>query len=366
MRWMAAAIPPFVVSEVLLAATMGKRRMAPQVIVRDTLTPVVLLASAAALHVLGFAGTGLSVAFFASQVAALIGATIAFARVFPSSRFPDAGLPRELVRFAAPMWLGHITNSAAQRVDVVLVGALTDPATVGVYSIVVQFANALRAIRRSFDPIVSAIVTRLSVRPDSRRLADGYSYASALVTTTQVPVFVALACLGPWLLPLYGEGFGTGATALLVSAAFWGVMGPFGLAGVVVLGYGRSWLSFLNVVVTLLLIAVFVLWLTPRWGIEGAAFGTGLAYLVQHALQLGQMRAITGSFNYTRAVIAPFAVAFGALAAGTIAWVVLAGVGNHVERVGALVVFFGSFVPGVWFLRRTGRLGAPSPRGAPA
>lgn len=355
-QWMAAALPFFVVSEVLLFATMGKRRMEPQVIVRETAVPVVMFGSAAALYAGGFSSSGLAIAFFASQLIGLVGAWLFFARVFRESRFIDASVPPDLARFAAPVWVSHITNSTLQRVDLLIVGALTSPATVGVYAIVVQFANAVRAIRRSFDPIVSAIVARLSVRPDRARLSDGYSYASVLVTITQVPVLVTLACLGPWLLPLYGDGFDAGTGALLIHAAFWAVLSPVGLAGIVVLAHGRSGLTLLNVVVTLALASALIWLLTPIWGIEGAALGTGIAYAAQHALQLFQMRAITGSYNYTRAVLAPFTVTFASLIACGIAWIALLPLGDSTARVGALAAFLVCFGPVMFVLGRTGRL----------
>ena len=368
MRIMALGIVPLAASEVLLHATMAKRRMEPQVIVRETLVPVTLLGAATALFFAGAGAHGLAIAFLLSHLVGFAGAAIAFGRVFRGSRFGarPLELPPKLRRYAGPWWISEMTNTALQRTDVVILAMATDPFVVGVYGIVVQFANAVRAIRRSFDPIVTAIVSRISARPDPERLATGYSYATVLVTATQVPVFVFLALFGEWLLPLYGEGFEAGARALVVFCVFWGVLGAAGLAGVVVAGYGYSKLTLLNVVVALAVQAPLVYVLGDRFGLEGAAAAVGIAYTVQHALQLAQMRYITGQWCYTRSVVPMLVTAAGSVALSVAAYVALAAAGELVQRLGAFAVFAAGYGAATLYLYRSGRLGAVLPDAASA
>ena len=357
-RIMALGIVPLAASEVLLHATMAKRRMEPQVLVRETLVPVTLLGTATVLYFAGLDAHGLAIAFLLSNLVGLAGAAIAFGRVFRGSRFGPRplALPPELRRYAGPWWISEMTNTALQRTDVVILAAATEPFVVGVYGIVVQFANAVRAIRRSFDPIVTAIVSRISARPDPDRLATGYSYATVLVTATQVPVFVFLALFGAWLLPLYGEGFEAGAPALVIFCAFWGVLGAAGLAGVVVAGYGYSKLTLLNVIVALAVQAPLVYVLGDRFGLEGAAAAVGIAYTVQHALQLAQMRAITGQWCYTRSVVPMFVTAAGSVALCVAAYAALAPAGDPARRLGAFALFAAAYGAATLYLYRAGRL----------
>lgn len=74
------------------------------------------------------------------------------------------------------MAAAEIANTVLLRMDILAVAALGDPRLVGIYGAVLQFSNAIRQVRRSFDPIVVAISSRLALHPDAERLATGFSY----------------------------------------------------------------------------------------------------------------------------------------------------------------------------------------------
>jgi hypothetical protein len=57
---MLLGLPLMAMTEVLLHASMGQRKMGAQVAIRDTLVPVLWLVSALGFHALGLASTGLS------------------------------------------------------------------------------------------------------------------------------------------------------------------------------------------------------------------------------------------------------------------------------------------------------------------
>ena len=353
LRWMAVGLVPMALMELLVHACLGRRRLEAQVFVKEGLGAVALPAAAALLYLAGVREGGLAWSFVLSNLAALAGAAWLFRRCFPAA--PPAcrrwAVPSPLVRYALPMGLMETLNSALLRLDVLVLAALTDPGTVGVWGVVVQLGNAVRSVRAAFDPLVLAIVSQINVRPDATRLRAAFSRATGLVLATQAPIYAFLIAFVPWLLPLLGEGYAAATTPVLVLCAFWVIHGAFGLHGLIVLGYGRSGLAAANVAVTLVAEGLLLLLLVPPFGLVGAAAAVGLAFTAQNALWTWQARRLTGDWPYDarlRPLLAALAAAAGAMA---LAWLVAWPAGETVARVGAFGAFLLTAVVG-WFRLR--------------
>jgi O-antigen/teichoic acid export membrane protein len=355
-------LPLMAVTEVLLNASMGQRKMGTQVAIRDTMVPALWLTSALLFHALGLEQTGLCWAFVLSHGAGLIAAFVLVVRAdHKREQTPLLRPPPELLRYAFPVWLNEIANTTLLRVDTLILVALTDPFTVGVWGVMTQFANAMRSIRRAFDPILVAVTARISQTRDTDRLAHALSYATQLVSLTQLPVFVFLLLFAGQLLPLYGDGFERGATALAVLCGFWLVSGSISLPGVVLAGYGYARLG---LTVTLIGIAAEVpllFLLVPRYGLTGAAAAVGTANLIQQFVQLGLLRQRIGAWPYNERARRSLAPTLGAAAATALAGLFLtqAGASEWVTSVGAFVSFlcvYGAIVGTQW---RRGLLRAP-------
>jgi O-antigen/teichoic acid export membrane protein len=292
---------PFVWSELLLHTSMGGRRMELQVAVRDTLNPLLQVLIAIAAFELGERDTGLAWGFVASHV---VGALVAYVGVRRALGRADSGpfggpLAPALLRYAWPLWLAEIANSLVLRLDTIVLTACVDARTLGVWGIVMQFANALRQIRRAFDPLVTAIAANIATRRDPARLAAAYARATELVSLTQLPLFAVLFTCAGQVLPLYGAEFSAGTVPLMVLSVFFLLNGAAGLAGIVLNGYGRSGFTLANTLCTLAVQYGLLRWLAPLYGLTGAAFAVGLALTITNGAQLVQMRIVTGSFNYS-------------------------------------------------------------------
>jgi len=355
LRWMALGLVPMAGMELLVHACLGRRRLEAQVFVKEGLGAAALPAAAVLLWLAGFRAGGLAWSFVLSNLAALAGAAWLFHRSFPAAAPPGAGrsLPLPLVRYALPMGLMELLNSALLRLDVLLLAALTDPATVGVWGVVVQVGNAVRSVRSGFDPLVLAIVSQIHVRPDPARLRAAFSRATVLVLATQAPIYAFLLAFLPWLLPLLGEGYGAAATPVLVLCAFWVLHGAFGLHGLIVLGYGRSGLAAANVGATLVAETLLLLLLVPPFGLVGAALAVGLAFTAQNVLWTWQSRRLTGGWPYDPALRADLLVLAAAAAAMLAAWLVAWPAGDTVARVGAFGAFLLTGAVG-WLRRKEG------------
>jgi O-antigen/teichoic acid export membrane protein len=371
LRIMALATVPQVCTDVLSHASMGLRRMEAQVLVKDALVPVGFPLLAVVLYY-AFDATrlGMPIAFVVVNVIGLLVATRIFARLFASVPVPaddPRRPPAELIRYAVPMWLAEMTNSLLQRLDLYMVTALTgDLALVGVYEIARRFGEAIRMIRRSFDPIVVAIVAEIGATGDRERLRAGFSYATFIVTLTQLPVFAAIFAFVRDIAPLYGEGMDAAAVPIVIFGVTWLVNGLFSLAGIVVTAWGLSKQTLVNMVFALVVLGAAGTMLIPAYGLPGAASSVGIAYVLQALLQLWQMRRATGGWNYNRTVLYPLALGVLAGSAMAAVWLGLAVAAPSLSRLAvelaAFVAFSIVYGAGVLRLRARGLLSRPRVR----
>lgn len=322
LRIMSLALAPMTLMELILGATMGTRRMGINVMVRETLLPMSLVGGGLALSPLALGATGLAIAMVFSHV---LGLAVAFHRareMFAADTDPETELriPAELWTYTWPMWLAEMANTNLQRLDTWAVAALTDLRTVGIYGVVLQFGNTIRAIRRGFDPIVLAITARIGLERDNQRLAAGYSYATAMVIGTQLPVLGLFIVFARDLLGLYGEEFVVGTQAVVILSSFWVLNSAMSLSGIVISAYGRSRLTLFNTLGAALVQVVLLWFLVPRWGLNGAALAVGLTYTVMSVTQLLQMRVVTNGFHYRRDTLYTILLGAGAALALLLAW----------------------------------------------
>jgi O-antigen/teichoic acid export membrane protein len=358
LRVMSFALIPMVMMELFLASTMGLKRMEPNVLVKETLLPIITVGTALALTPLKLNSTGLAIAFVTAYIISVLVAYRWWRRLHgeTSKLFAMALPPQRFIRYSLPMWLSEMANSFQQRMDTYFITAYLDLRMLGIYAAVVQIANSIRSIRRSFDPIVLVITAEIGAQDASSRLKACYSYATYLVTATQLPVLVFVIIFAQWLMPLFGPGFETGTSAVILLCSFWVFNSPFSLAGIVVSAYGYSGLSLLNVVVGIIGQALFLWWLVPLYTLNGAAAAVGLGYTIVSFVQVCQMRWVTGQWNYEPHVIFPAILGACAAALSYILWLNgLSGGSNDslMSRGIAFVVFLSIYGGGLFLHARS-------------
>lgn len=360
LRWMALGLVPMAVAEVLIAASLGRKRV-EGLFVKDALVPMVLVALAFAFAWIvppSGRAIALPLAYCLAQGLGLVGAVVAFRWAFAGVPpvHGDRSLPREMVRYALPMGAAEIANSALLRIDTLCLQLLGSTALVGVWGQIMNFGNALRAIRRSFDPVVLAIVSHTSTTHDITRLRAGISYATSLVMITQMPVYAAIVALAPFIFDWMGGDFRQGFVPVVIMSAFWAVNGVIGLHSLVVTGYGRSGLVFVNVLVALVAQAALLWLLIPPFRLVGAAFAVGLGTMVLNVLAFVQARQVVGEWTYDPRLGWLFLMMLLSALAMLVVWLAIAPFHPVAARVAGLLAFLATQAAVFLWFRRTGRL----------
>lgn len=311
LRLLVLSLPLLVGIELSTHATMGTRRMGVNVLVKDVIQPVAFPVLALGLAAIDLRSTGLAWAYLGSNALALAAAWVGMRRRFAA--MPEGtDSPPELWRYALPMWGAEISNSLLQRIDVLLVEAFTaNFALVGVWGIVAKLSNSLRAIRRSFDPIVASIAADPAVA--HRRLRSVMSRATVMVSALQVPVVVFLFVFVEDLLALFGGAFDSAGPPLMILASCWLITSALGLAGVALYARGYSRLHLANILGTIVVVAVAGAALIPRFALVGAAASVAIGYLAQAIAQAIQLRILTGVWGFDGMSLRPIVVGATAL-----------------------------------------------------
>lgn len=361
LRIMSAALWPMTLLELLLGMSMGTRRMGTNVVVRETVLPMAQVSLGLLLWPLGWGVSGLSWAMVLAYIISLSLTAFRLRALFRGDTDPHQGwsLPDRVWSYAWPMWLAEMANTFLQRLDMWAIAALSDLRTVGIYGVVIQFGNTIRSIRRGYDPIVLAITAHIGAEQDDERLAAGYSYATAMVIGTQLPVLAFFMLFARDLLPLYGAGFDEGALAVVILGAFWVLTSSMSLSGIVVNAFGRSRLALYNVLGAAVVQVVALYLLVPPYGLNGAAIAVGIAYTLQSIVQLLQMRVITGAFHYRSDTAHAVKIGLGTGALLLCGWLLLPPSSPLWMRVVLFAGYAALYLPLFWPLVRRATLATP-------
>jgi O-antigen/teichoic acid export membrane protein len=244
---------------------------------------------------------------FAPEVAAIIGTAVSgivalmlAAKLFRHvsaksdsiSYFSEA---RRLLGYAAPISIYQLINAFIARLDLLMLGYFVGRApgvtlaTVGVYGAVIGTANGLRKVNQAFNPIFAPVVAGMTATGDHERAAATYARLAQWMLWILLPLVAVMWLAGSVILLIYGPAFRQGGVWLGI-VAFASATNAFVALGETVIMVQRPRLNLLHSSITCTVAFVGLLWLIPRFGAMGAAFGILLPYLVQGTLRYVTLR----------------------------------------------------------------------------
>jgi len=348
LRWMAWSLLPMTAMELFIAASLGRRRVESQVVVRDGVVAVSFVVLALVCFYAGLGTRGLSVAHFAANSVGALAAGTLFVRLYGITglwgrpRWPS----RNMTRYTLGAWGTELIASAAQRMDVLAVSYWGGPAAAGIYGVVVRVGGAVRSVRHSYDPIVTTLMSDIAASRDMERLRAAFSRATVLVMLTQTPIFAGLACFADVLMPLFGGAFTQAVAPVLVICGFWLINGAIGLNALIVNGFGRSDLILMDLVFSTALQAGLLYLLVPSYGAVGACFAVGTGYITTNLIQVAQGNGLSGINPYNRSTVEAAIAAVSALAVGSLVlWLGHSHLNYWVSRSLAVLSFLAVLVP---------------------
>ena len=305
----AAAIPFNVATMLYGHAIQGFRKLQPKIIATQVVSPLFLL-----ILTLLFRYT-------AGQKAALffpfaLSAAIAFFWIRPYLSKISGVLPVDILRasydrsmmvYALPFMVVSLLSMMTHWLDVVMLGMLTDTATVGLYHPAARTAGLIRAVLLAFSGIAAPMIAALYTGSESAEIGRIYKMVTRWIFGLVVPPVILFMLLPEPVLGVFGTRFVEGSIALVLLTAASLLQVSFGLSSTLLAMTGYARLSLYNSLGALGLQVVLNLLLIPRMGINGAALATLLVFFLLSSVRLTEIFILLKIHPFGKALWKPVA-----------------------------------------------------------
>lgn len=306
LRALAVFLPAAALSDTVLAATRGFRVMRPTVILDRIARPALQL-----LLLAGLWWTGTAPGLFAAAWAApylpfgLLGgyALWRLAAIEPGSGVQSDFTPAQFWRFSAPRAVASMAQMALQRVDVLLVAALSGLASAALYAvagkfmILGQFVN--QALSQSVQP---RLAERLAVG-DKAGANALYQQTTGWLVLATWPMYFLVVTYAHVYLKVFGGAYRGGVDIVTVLAGAMLFATACGMVDMVLAMGGRTWWNLANVGLALVVMLSVDAVLVPRLGAFGASIGLAGAVLANNLLPLVQVTSGLGLHPFGRGTL---------------------------------------------------------------
>lgn len=240
--------------------------------------------------------SGIHAIFF--LIAAIAGGLIfAFAVFVKNSNLTDAQPQYDKKRWKGLYWSFFMLSAISNinlRIDVLMLGFLTDASLVGIYSAADRVAAGLYVFMAIMNQISAASMSRLHTTSQPEKLQVMITKITRWVTVLSAPVFIGVIIFSKWILHYFGEGFEEGQTALIIICISQLVSIMIGPVTNLSIMTGNEKLNLILSFIRLLLGILLNIWLIPYMGITGAAIASAVITILWNIAMLIAVKKKTG------------------------------------------------------------------------
>ena len=371
LRVLAVFVPPAALSDLFLAAAWGCGRVRPLVVVDRIGRPALqVLGGVVALGAGWAVSVTLPLAWAGPYLVAVVVAVVWLRRLMPVARGAGEGgdgfraftAPRAeggdgFWTFTAPRALGSVAQLALQRLDIVLLAALAGPAAAGVYTAATRFLVFGQLGGQALGTGVQHRFGTLFALGDRAAAGELYRTATAWLMLLTWPLYLLFALYSPYVLAIFGRGYGAGEPVMVLLALTMLVATGCGMVDIVLNMAGRTTWTLGNAAGALVVNVVLNLLLIPRLGILGAAVAWAAAIAVNNLVPLAQLGWSLGLHPFGRGTAAAGVLAV--LAFGAVPGAAALVLGRSLPvLVGSTVAGGVLYAAGLWAARDALRLSA--------
>ncbi len=345
------AMPGLALYRISTAISRGMKVMQHDIYSRGMTEPIATTLAFLLALAVGFKESSPEVAAIAGTAASGLIALALASRLFrhiPSQTNVVSPLAeaRSLLGYATPISIYQLINAFIARLDLIMLGYFVGRApgvtlaTVGVYSAVIGTANGLRKVNQTFNPIFAPVVAGMTATGDHETAAATYARLAQWMLWILLPLVAVMSLAGGTILLIYGPAFQQGGVWLGI-VALASATNAFVALGETVIMVQRPHLNLLHSSITCAVAAAGLLWLIPRFGPLGAAFGILLPYIVQGILRYTTLRWVFHWKDSWSDIRPPLIAAVTALVPALVCRVLLEGIVGQVISATVFLAVFG-------------------------
>jgi O-antigen/teichoic acid export membrane protein len=308
--WLSPSLrPPFAVAMLLIPLTaltllrqgtmQGFGRVVsgqlPEYLIRPSLILLGVMALGLAGHGLLTPTTALAANVMGVAVAFGVGVVLLRRALPVAMRTADpAFLTRRWLGAALPMMLVSGVWMANNYAATLVVGTLHGSRAAGVYSAVQKGAEVIVLVLAATNMALAPAIARLHASGDRAGLELATERMARATFMASAPIGLAFIALPGLYLGLFGAGFGSGRTALVIIAAGQLVNAAAGPAGNVLMMTGHQRTAVWGVTVGLLTNVALAFALVPTLGVSGGAIAFALSLVLWNTALVAMARRRVG------------------------------------------------------------------------
>ena len=315
------AIPILVIAQSFSCIAMAYKRVEYDAYTQDIGMEAIKVALSFVGIMLGFGIMGVSIAYVAAAVIALIPLIYLVHRLFPLRGIfePAERNTREILGFSFPIFLSTMVNQFGRRLETLVLGMFSIVANVGIYSAMLSISSVGSIANIALRGIATPIIAELHSQGKIDDLRKFYQTITKWSMTFNLPVFLVILLFNENLLQILSPEFTVGAFGLIVLAFGNLFDASTGVVGIMISFTGHSKVTLYNSLAYLGASIILDLWFIPKWGLVGAAWAGSLTIIIVNLLRLVQVYfLIDRTSPFDRTYLKPLA-AFGIAGAVTYA-----------------------------------------------
>ncbi len=342
LRWISLSIPLMVLGRMLMSSARGFKRMHYQVVAESLSFNLSRVGLTLIFLAMGLGVPGALLAYTLAWVLADVIMLILLNRLFSFRRPIRAGQrnTRDLLTFSVPVCLSLIVRRLGGDLQILLLGAITSLASVGIYSAAVRVEMVGSILLTAASTVAKPMISDLHDQGAAARLGSLYKTLTRWSLSLLLPYFVTMLLFATPILAIFGEDFEAGTPILVVLSVASVIAAGTGLSGAMIVMTGHSRLAFANTVLrTLLSIALYLI-LIPKLGLLGAALAGTLTGITLSLVGMVQVRRLAGLWPYSWQYLKPVAASVIALCVGAVA--------NQLLPAGESLLFLALDIAAVW------------------
>ncbi|NOZ73628.1 MAG: oligosaccharide flippase family protein [Chloroflexi bacterium] len=336
----ALAVPAMTLTGIAIAGTQAFRTIRYRAFVVNVVQPILkLLTSLIFIVIVGPVAMAPVLGFVVAQILGTFLALFYLRRLtqnVPVVDAPTPGVGRKLARFSLPLLFSNVIDYLNGRTELLVLGIFLIADMAGIYNAAVRLSGLGLIVLTAFNAIFSPLISDLHHRGEMERLSILFKLVTRWIVTIAMPLFLVQMLFAPQLMSFFGPEFVQGATALRILSLGQLVNFATGAVGVMLIMSGRSDITFLNSLLTVVLALALDFWLVPKAGLVGAAMAGGAILALINLVRLLEVWTLMHVHPFSWAFLRPLIAAIPAAAIGGI-WLLWLPLGNILYLMAACI-----------------------------
>ena len=318
LRAFAVTLPFFTFMMMVLWATQGFQTVTYASYVQQIIRPTLFLMLVPIFYLLGVGIIGTIAAYGVSMLLGSLVAVYYLRKLFPplfDNKAPARFETKELFAVSVPMSI----TAGAQYLNtwsaVWVMGAFAAAGPVGIFTAAARTATLSTIVRFAFSGIFSPIISSFYARDELDDLGRLYKDVSRWIFTGAFALFLPIVLLSQQILAIFGPGFITGWTALIIVSAAQLYSSSVGPTPRMLAMTGNQNVAMFTTAAAALVGLVVSFALVPSLGMLGAALGMAAAIVTENTGTMLAVRRRLGFLPYNWAWLKPLLAGILAAAA---------------------------------------------------